>query len=394
MTLLFAVTTAACLVVLGAIALHVDNASREARVDLGTMQQARHIARQLDYSTGSLTLGAVSSSTALPENEVFGILESGAIVLASPNQRSLPSDGNLAVVVRRTSQLSGGHHFVFPDVNSRELRWSSVPVPRLGHVGAVVLVGGPAVGTRSHEELTAHLTFTILALAVIASVLGHIVSGRAMHPARTALEQQEQFLVEAAHELRTPLTRLKLVLDTSAAADPAAMKDALDRAAAQVESLTGLVDALLLRAQERSAARLIDKRLLRLDVLARFVVEQYFSAASVSVTASPTTVFGNPELLAQALRNLIENAARYAPTSAVNVQVDHTGIQVTDRGPGIPRHQRARALRTGVGLGRGTGSGLPIVAWIARVHGGSVTLSATDGGGLTVHLALGPVATP
>ena len=95
------------------------------------------------------------------------------------------------------------------------------------------------------------------------------------------------------------------------------------------------------------------------------------------------------------LRNLIDNAAHYAPeesaiTLGASVHEDGTGVVLTvaDRGPGIPdtdlprvferfyRVERSRARNPG-----GTGLGLAIVKHLVGLHGGTIAAANRPGGG-------------
>jgi len=98
---------------------------------------------------------------------------------------------------------------------------------------------------------------------------------------------------------------------------------------------------------------------------------------------------GNPTLLKELVRNLLDNAINYTPSSAeapgvvtARVLADPFGhalvLQVEDSGPGIPASERElvfqpfyRALGTNVD---GSGLGLPIVREIARQHNAEVTI--------------------
>jgi two-component system sensor histidine kinase TctE len=98
---------------------------------------------------------------------------------------------------------------------------------------------------------------------------------------------------------------------------------------------------------------------------------------------------GNPTLLKEMIRNLLDNAINYTPSSAqhpgvitARVVADPLGqvllLQVEDSGPGIPPHERElvfqpfyRALGSNVD---GSGLGLPIVVEIARQHRAEVAL--------------------
>jgi two-component system sensor histidine kinase SenX3 len=116
-------------------------------------------------------------------------------------------------------------------------------------------------------------------------------------------------------------------------------------------------------------------------------------------------VFGDHDLLATAVRNLLDNALRHSRAGtrvSVGVQAreQQVRIAVVDQGEGIPRDQQdriferfyrgdpARARRTG-----GSGLGLSIVKHVAADHGGEVTLWSVEGRGSTFTLAL-PLADP
>jgi len=104
---------------------------------------------------------------------------------------------------------------------------------------------------------------------------------------------------------------------------------------------------------------------------------------------------GNPTLLKEMLRNLVENAIHYTPSTearpgvvTLRVLVDPYSralvVQVEDNGPGIPPAERElvfqpfyRALGTNVD---GSGLGLPIVREIAQRHGASISIDAMHPG--------------
>jgi len=94
----------------------------------------------------------------------------------------------------------------------------------------------------------------------------------------------------------------------------------------------------------------------------------------------PVPITGNAEAIADALRNLIENAlAHTAPGTEVIVDIGSEGaVSVLDSGPGIPVDERPRIFdRFWRGTGarsEGAGLGLAIVMEIVRAHGGNVTV--------------------
>ena len=138
---------------------------------------------------------------------------------------------------------------------------------------------------------------------------------------------------------------------------------------------------------------------LRLDQLVEAAVAESAADAvadgRVVVTAEPVVVDANPDLVAQAVHNLVDNALRHG-APPVQVVVRPGEVEVSDAGAGIPLGRRRRVRRPGVGGGEGTGTGLAIVEWVARVHGGALTLDAGPAGGLRARArasSLAPLTT-
>lgn len=116
-------------------------------------------------------------------------------------------------------------------------------------------------------------------------------------------------------------------------------------------------------------------------------------------------VLADPEHLAIAVTNLIDNATKYAPADTtitvktICTSADATvGIAICDQGPGIAPQDQTRVFseywrRSPESQVRGTGLGLPIVQRIVQAHGGSVTLTSTPGQGATFCIWL-PQASP
>ncbi|MFO0460335.1 MAG: sensor histidine kinase [Burkholderiales bacterium] len=120
---------------------------------------------------------------------------------------------------------------------------------------------------------------------------------------------------------------------------------------------------------------------------------------------APIEVLGDPELLAEAIHNLIDNAIKYRGdgrrvTVTVDAHADGAArVRVDDEGPGIPVADRGRVLErfhrgprppgSAADTSVGTGLGLAIVAEIVRGHGGAVRIEDGPGGrGTAVTLVL------
>ncbi len=128
----------------------------------------------------------------------------------------------------------------------------------------------------------------------------------------------------------------------------------------------------------------------------------HWGLAAVATTIIPIRTSGDPEKLSRALRNLAENAVRYAASTVrFDMYFDPAGgiasIAVTDDGPGIPRDRRDiifdRFTRLDVDRRNrsGSGLGLSIVREIVRAHGGSVYVQDPPAGfahGVTFVISL------
>ncbi|GAA0600422.1 sensor histidine kinase [Caenispirillum bisanense] len=226
---------------------------------------------------------------------------------------------------------------------------------------------------------------------------------------RTAVEGLRQFTGTLGHQMRTPLAIVQSNLALALRSDlpPAARVplERAERAARDAERLTGQL-LLLARMDEARATR---EGFVAVDMalLAEEVTGERAPAAlrlglelALEVAVAPVLVRGAPVLLREVLLNLIDNAARHAAPGAATVRVSADAaavrLEVEDHGPGIAPAQRAAALerfaRGGAADSRdgggGTGLGLPICRDIAVLHGGSLTLGDTPGGGLRVTLTL------
>ena len=211
-----------------------------------------------------------------------------------------------------------------------------------------------------------------------------------------AASRQRTFVADAAHELRSPLAALRTQVEV-AAAHPAttSVPELADDLHGEVLRLQRLVDDLLVLA--RVGARPASTGLVDLAVLADDVVAQVTadSGRGVSVAATGTgTAVGQADDLTRVLRNLVDNAVRYA-ASTVDLHVAPGRVDVDDDGPGIDADDRERVFERFVRLDDarqrdrgGSGLGLAIVRELARENSGDVVLSDSPKGGLraTVHL--------
>jgi two-component system, OmpR family, sensor histidine kinase MprB len=215
-----------------------------------------------------------------------------------------------------------------------------------------------------------------------------------------AHSEQRRLIADASHELRTPVTSLRTNVELLANGEVAAGDRArlIADVVVQTEELSELIGDLvdLARGEGPSEAR----QPVRLDELAAESIERarrHSPEVGFELDARPVVVEGDPERLARALNNLLDNAATHG-TGAVLVNVDAAGVRIRDRGPGLApdeaehlfeRFYRGRSSREHPG----SGLGLAIVKQVAESHGGSATARNADGGGAEFVLRL-PASPP
>ncbi|MFI6292878.1 DUF4153 domain-containing protein [Nonomuraea sp. NPDC050790] len=214
--------------------------------------------------------------------------------------------------------------------------------------------------------------------------------------------QRRELIANVSHELRTPITGLRAVLenvvDGVSAPDPVTMSTVL----AQTERLGRLVTQLLDLSRLDSGARLIEPEAIELGpLLEQALREAGLAREDVRLEGRippDLVVRADPDLLAQVLANLLDNAVRHSPPGAL-VTITGTGegagvrITVADEGPGIPAEARTRVFErfSRLDSGRaadsgGSGLGLAIVKEIVELHGGSIHIGDGTGCRMVVDL--------
>lgn len=381
MTAFFALATALSLAVFALVAATVDARSRERAVDRSLVDTADDLMRTTTWSDDfHFDPGGVQTWTTVHAH--FAFVDGSGIAVASPDQGALPSDAAIGSLVDRARQNDDAVYLRTPQVrDGAAYDWAAKRLPG-DQRDPVVLVGtaaGPELA--AHDLLVAQLVLAAVGLTVAGAAAGHILSGIAMRPALRGLEGQEQFLREAAHELRTPLATMRLGVDGVPDADAPA---ALRRVAEQVARMSELTHHLLVRARLRAAdAAGVTLTPLRLDLVVERAVEEMPDADAVQVRTAPVVVDGNPEMLEQLVRNLVQNALDHgAPPVSVAVRDDT--VSVTDGGAGVTEQRRPRALEPGGTTSTGTGSGLAIVEWIVQVHDATLDIGSAPTDGFTV----------
>jgi signal transduction histidine kinase len=224
-----------------------------------------------------------------------------------------------------------------------------------------------------------------------------------------AFDAQQRFVANASHELRTPLAVAGTALDV-ALAKPDPQVDQLLATAADARSAVSQAEDVLDGLLSLTQAQHLDhaREAVDLSAVAEDVLDDRRGAAvAFSVALHPAPVLGDRAMLERLVANLIDNAVKHnAPDGApgahgrfvsvaTNVSGTHSVVVVENSGARLREDQVAQMLapfnraggraKTGES---GLGLGLTIANAIAVAHGGQLTLTPRDGGGLCVTAAL------
>lgn len=195
-----------------------------------------------------------------------------------------------------------------------------------------------------------------------------------------------------AHDLRTPITRARARLEDAAihARTESELRSALERGQADLDGIVAVFQALLRIAEIESGAR--RSAFIRVDLVPLLgdLVDMYEAVAEekgqslVVRMPSSLVVFGDREMIQQAVANLLDNALKFSPDIGVIRLAAHQAansveIMVADDGPGIPPPDREQAterfFRGETARNTpGSGLGLALVQAVALLHGGELRL--------------------
>jgi signal transduction histidine kinase len=261
------------------------------------------------------------------------------------------------------------------------------------------VVGVLNVQTVEAREFTpARLRF----LETLAGLLAALVEKSRLHAEAEAQIEQLRAIDEAranlvavvTHALRTPLAVVRAYVEllagqasSSGSAEAAAWEQ---EALAQVDRIDQTVDSILesLRVMPSPTAELLPTDLVSVvsDITTELRPMLRTHALVATFHDRPLVALASREMLHRLLGYLLENAAKYAPTSGrIDIygwrEGDRARLAITDDGPGIPEPWRERIFEPFVRLEdspRGAGIGLFAARHLARSMGGELSVEPRE----------------
>jgi signal transduction histidine kinase len=224
-----------------------------------------------------------------------------------------------------------------------------------------------------------------------------VAVNEALDRLENGLRAQKEFAADAAHELRTPLAILRTRIDTLAD------RHSSELLREDVESMSRTVTQLLEMAELETLhvdpADKTDLHAVCAEVVETIAPWAIAQDKTIALTGAehPVWVKGHAEMIARAIRNLVENAIKHTPAGAsVDVAVEDDGtVRVRDEGPGIGENERGllfqRFWRRDRKRPGSAGLGLSIVQRIVEAHGGRIGVANRSMGGAEFSVNFVPV---
>ena len=221
---------------------------------------------------------------------------------------------------------------------------------------------------------------------------------------------RQELIACISHDLRSPLTSIRGYaegLRDGIATTPQMRERYATRIASKAEEMDGLVSELFMFSKLDLGDFPHEERPVRVDTFLQGVLDNLTPELEragntlTQVELAPATVLADERLLRQAVTNVLLNATRHAPGSAITVRAgvtpdgSHVDMAIADNGPGVPEESLGRIFEvfyrtdpSRTAASGGSGLGLAIVQRAMRAMGGEATAESIEPHGLRVILTL------
>ncbi len=272
------------------------------------------------------------------------------------------------------------------------------------NVGAIA-VGDPTASAFEERQLDDLGSLAAPAALVLSQLGRYEAAAETTRRMQEVAQMKTDFVSVVSHELRTPLTSIIGSLATLGreGLGPETRAELLGSARRQADRLQRLIEDLLMisRIDRKQVPVKLEEIPVRefLDEISRTV--SGIKQLSVSVKPPDLVIYADQDHLGRVFINLVENAAKYALGSPVELVAravrSRVDIDVIDHGDGIPLDQVSKVFEAFTQLERsdtrtkgGTGLGLSVVKGLVEAMNGQVSVSETPGGGATFTVSLPP----
>jgi K+-sensing histidine kinase KdpD len=304
------------------------------------------------------------------------------------------------IYVRRVDDDTDSH-VLLKDLGLKQALVAPLKVESM-RVG-VIVVGDPYEGDFSEDQLEQLGSLAAPAGLVLSQIGRYEAQAEMTRRLEEVAQMKTDFVSTVSHELRSPLTSIIGSLDTVnrpelAPPEPTSQQLLLS-ARRQAGRLQRLIEDLLVVSRIDRGAIPVHAEVVEIKEIFDEVNRVVSIEPAITVEPANLAVFADRDHLSRILINLVENAAKYAPDSPVELYAwqknQRAMFAVVDHGPGIPDDAKESIFERFTQLDQsdtrsrgGTGLGLSIVKSLTEVMHGSVRVEATEGGGATFLLDL------
>ena len=345
------------------------------------------------YVVTSVAVSAVVDSAARRRHQA-AVASQEATTLAGLNRTVLGGEYDVDALLQLVAETFGATRAFLVPRDSVEAQRTDATVVPAGR-GQVLVVQGGDLGAGDWRIVHAFATH----LGVLREREEAARQAAAARELEAANRTRTALLAAVSHDLRTPLAGIRAAADTLRSSrgalddgDTDALLEAISEATTRLTSI--VVDLLDMSRLQTGAVQptLVPTDLD--DVVAR-AMRALPHTDQIQVDHDLPTVLSDEVLLERVLANLLANAVRYGEHVRVSASLARGQVllHVADDGPGVQASDRGRMFEPFQRLGDspagdGVGLGLAVARGLTEAQGGSLTVSDTPGGGLTLTVTL------